>query len=268
MPPKRRRSTGAPTSKRAKRVNIRTSATVNNSIVLPTASADQLLSLTTKVLRSHLQAYSLPTTGNKATLADRLYQHFHTSSQQVSNSSSSETDVSAPPPPTTGSTENPPLTDRGLQLPQQFADQLSDFIHRFVPTSGASMVITTSKHQPPRTTGNDLQSTSTQLLTTVSSSRPNDEVLSTASPVQLLSPGTGVNYHATTTITNSTPTLINHTTNVLPPLVNQPSVGYNPTIITNPLTQYLPPVPSRIRERIIKGEFIDFVTLLPKAMFS
>ena len=74
--------------------------------------------------------------------------------------------------------------------------------------------------------------------------------------------------HATTTITNSIPTLINHTTNVLPPLVNQPSVGYNPTIITNPLTQYLPPVPSRIRERIIKGEFIDFVTLLPKAMFS
>ena len=32
--------------------------------------------------------------------------------------------------------------------------------------------------------------------------------------------------------------------------------------------QHLPPVPPKIRERIIKGEFIDFVTLLPKAMFS
>ena len=195
MPPMRRRSTGAPTSKRAKRVNIRTSATVNDSIVLPTASAEQLLSLTTKVLRSHLQAYSLPTTGNKATLADCLYQHFHTSSQQVSNSSSSETDVSVPPPPTTGSTKNTPLTDRSLLLPQQFADQLSDFIRHFVPTSGAPMVITTSEYQPPRTTGNDLQSTSTQLLTTVTSSRSNDEVLSAASPVQLLSPGTGACYN-------------------------------------------------------------------------
>ena len=30
----------------------------------------------------------------------------------------------------------------------------------------------------------------------------------------------------------------------------------------------LPPVPPRIKERIIKGEYIDFSTLLPKAMFS
>lgn len=30
----------------------------------------------------------------------------------------------------------------------------------------------------------------------------------------------------------------------------------------------LPPVPPRIKERIIAGEFIEFSTLLPKAMFS
>ena len=38
-------------------------------------------------------------------------------------------------------------------------------------------------------------------------------------------------------------------------------------IITN-LTHYLPPVPPKVRERSKKGEFIDFVTLLRKAMFS
>ena len=32
--------------------------------------------------------------------------------------------------------------------------------------------------------------------------------------------------------------------------------------------QNLPPVPPKIRERIIRGEYIDFVTLLPKTMFS
>ena len=39
-------------------------------------------------------------------------------------------------------------------------------------------------------------------------------------------------------------------------------------IITDSWQQSLPPVPARVKERIIKGEYIDFTTLLPKAMLS
>ena len=39
-------------------------------------------------------------------------------------------------------------------------------------------------------------------------------------------------------------------------------------IITDLLQQSLSPVPARIKERIIKGEYIDLTTLLPKAMLS
>ena len=41
-----------------------------------------------------------------------------------------------------------------------------------------------------------------------------------------------------------------------------------PTSVANPTDQLLPPVPLRIREWIIKGEYIDFAMLLLKAMFS
>ena len=34
------------------------------------------------------------------------------------------------------------------------------------------------------------------------------------------------------------------------------------------LQQSLPPVPARIKEQIIKGEYINLTTLLPKAMLS
>ena len=34
------------------------------------------------------------------------------------------------------------------------------------------------------------------------------------------------------------------------------------------LQQSLPPVPARIKERIIKGDYINLKTLLPKAMLS
>ena len=39
-------------------------------------------------------------------------------------------------------------------------------------------------------------------------------------------------------------------------------------IITNSRQQSLPPVPARFKERIIKGEYIEFTALLPKAMLS
>ena len=55
---------------------------------------------------------------------------------------------------------------------------------------------------------------------------------------------------------------------VMPPVVvnNTNAVCYTPLSATVP-TVSLPPVPPRIKEKIISGEFIDLATLLPMAMF-
>ena len=81
-----------------------------------------------------------------------------------------------------------------------------------------------------------------------------DEALSATSPIQPL-----------TLTTNPHP--IRHTSESLlmhPLPMNSNQRG----IIMDLLQQSLPPVPARIKERIIKGEYIDLTTLLPKAMFS
>ena len=60
-----------------------------------------------------------------------------------------------------------------------------------------------------------------------------------------------------------------HTSNAPPRLINQSSIMNTiPTSLTTSTDQLLPPVPPRIRERIIKGEYIDFATLLPNIIFS
>jgi len=46
-------------------------------------------------------------------------------------------------------------------------------------------------------------------------------------------------------------------------VINSHSAG-----VTELAQQSLPPVPLRIKERIIKGEYIDCVSFLPKVMFS
>ena len=61
-------------------------------------------------------------------------------------------------------------------------------------------------------------------------------------------------------------TVLYLTLSTLPALRNQPATD-NPAGVSIH-TRYLPPVPPKVRERIIKGEYIDFATLLPKAMFS
>ena len=46
---------------------------------LSTATLEQLLLLSASSLRSHLKTHALPSSGNKATMANRLYNYFHTS---------------------------------------------------------------------------------------------------------------------------------------------------------------------------------------------
>ena len=52
-------------------------------------------------------------------------------------------------------------------------------------------------------------------------------------------------------------------------LINQSSlINTIPSSLITSTDQLLPPVPPRIRERMIKGEYIDITTLLLKTMFS
>ena len=89
MPPKRKRVQAHPKNKQ----NRDSTATDNGSnsgpslVVHSAASINQLQSLPARALSSQLLAHSLPTTGNKAVLAKRLYHHFHTSNSHTSTDS-------------------------------------------------------------------------------------------------------------------------------------------------------------------------------------
>ena len=167
-----------------------------------------------------------------------------------------------------------PPSDYGVFLPQLFADQLTNLLCHLTPAAPQSTVMETSLAttatvtmagiQTP--TNGDLLSTTTNQLpailpTTVSQLQPSasqyvrdHKVLLAASPIPLTTNANATNYH---------------TANTFPTMTDDHStVAINATSIIDPTQQYLPPVPQRLREHIIKGEFIDFITLLPKAMFS
>ena len=161
--------------------------------------------------------------------------------------------------------------DRGIFDPQQFARQLSDLLCHLTPATLQSSGVmqasvttmaatTTSDNQPPPTTSTPLLSTSNQLPPTLplTTNQQVDEVLSAASPIQLLSP---------TTVNNQTALLnctLPPTLPTLPALINQPA-----TITDNPAdvsihTKYLPSVPPKVRARIIKGEYINLLPCYPR----
>ena len=168
---------------------------------------------------------------------------------------------------------SPPL-DHGVFLPQLFADQLTNLLRHLTLSAPQSIVMETSLATTatvttagiqPLTNGNLLSTTTNQLPAilpaAVNQLQPSTsqyvrdhEVLSAASPIPLTTNANVTNYH----IVNTFPTITD----------DHSTVAVNPMSIIDPTQHCLPPVPQRLRERIIKGEFIDFITLLPKAMFS
>ena len=180
-PPKRKRVQAHPKNKR----NRDSTATDNGSnsgpalAVHSTASIDQLRSLPARVLRLQQLAHSLPTTGNKAALAKRLYYHFHTPNSHTSTDSNGG-NVAATPLQQTSSNcqttittqDTSPPSDHGVFLPQLFADQLTNRLRHLTPAAPQSTVMETSLAttatvtmagiQPP-TNGNLLSITTNQL---------------------------------------------------------------------------------------------------------
>ena len=123
---------------------------------------------------------------------------------------------------------------RNSPISLQFTYQLSNLLRQFMPLVNS---------QPPSANGE--------------TNANGDEELSEASIIQPVMSAT------------TSGAVTHQTGNALSMPINQSSLmNMIPTSVANPTDQLLPPVPPRIRERIIKGEYIDFATLLPKAMFS
>ena len=134
--------------------------------------------LPARVLPSQLLAHSLPTTGNKAALAKRLYYHFHTPNSRTSTDSN-DGNVAATPLPQTSSSQitittqdTLPPSDHGAFLPQLFADQLTNLVRHLTPAApqctvmetslATTATVTTAGIQPP-TNGSLLSTTTNQL---------------------------------------------------------------------------------------------------------
>jgi len=146
-------------------------------------------------------------------------------------------------------------TDRGVFLPRQLADQLTNLLQH--PVSATPQNLTTQLQTSIITTEPIPHHSIVSTATMTRPQDPADETLSAASSMQHL--------------TLSNPNVVNQriVPNPVPTLMDQSlMINSHPAGITEPAQQSLPPVPSRVKERIIKGEYIDFASLLPKAMFS
>ena len=236
-------------------------APVTEPYTLVGASKPQLAALTVAALKSHLKHYHLPTTGNKAALVDRLHYHLCSlqdspavTSTQSANPGTpltpSQSTIAAGTQSTNSQSQNPvtPSTTSGNPtLPQHLIEQLATYFQQCrnppegnQPNSSASTEEDNlSVASGPTYTNNTLLPTQTVTSTSL---RP------IASPI--------VSSSIVTPPVSSSTWLPAAT--VQPPL---PHAGY-------PARPHLPAIPTRIKDKIARGEYIDFATLLPKAMFS
>ena len=211
---------------------------------------ENLNTLTSKTLKQHLAARKLPTTGAKAILVHHLYNAIHGESSQTMQTENPTATLRENPTsiPVTVSTTSYTITQ-----PTETANQASSFTPNQISAmiQMLSQALQTRASQPDTSAipSQSLGSTCTlpifstapqhnRAVTTQSiinpsiSLQPNDDALSTASSVS-------------------------------------PNAGINPADPLAPIiSQSLPPVPVTLQQRILKGEYIDFSTLLPEVMFS
>ena len=251
------------------------------------ATVSQLRTVPAANLRLHLSARNLVTTGNKTILVQQLYASIHsdsaaavTSSSPTSSPASQSTrlpsassDSLCPTPITAAATtttvNNDPITsttasNNGLQVttatvnnagqimlsaagqlqPQRLINLLCQAVLQLSGnlsySSPPPLLPTDTRALPTITT----QTTAAQTLASnqpVITSHPlqQEDQLSEASAFMATNPSAGISSIPTTTSRN-----------------------HVPLDITPDPTLSLPPVPARLRECIIAGEFIDFNTLL------
>ena len=161
--------------------------------------------------------------------------HNHSTGNSVHFTSSSS-GAPASTMPTTQPGDSSGLTS--AMVPQEMIRQLSDVLTHLTNAIQVS--------DPPQATGSTPNSNNT--TPEGDDSTPDTDALSEVSDEQ--------QHNTTSSFSVMPPAVVNNTN----------AVCYTPLSATVP-TVSLPPVPPRIKEKIISGEFIDLATLLPKAMF-
>ena len=292
MPPKRRGSSTRSQSKRAK--NSTAASTRGDNVTqsdgqtaLATASVEQLRSLSASSLRHHLKANSLSSSGNKAAMANRLYSYLHTSG--VTRSADSDDSV-VPPQDNRANSDNPaaPPDNRAPSQagnggqPDSNVDlttQLTNFFRQFMPVTGQSETtnptlrpVAANNNHSTSTATNDGTATNTgQIPTSISQSMLANQALSSENQPLAATDGPLSRASSIQPLTLVTdPITISRTSQPLSTMINQPLAMTSNQGLADSLrqSQTLPPIPAKIKERIIRGEYIDFTTLIPKAMLS
>ena len=241
--------------------NTQAQATLHNVNNIQEFTLSNLALLPVKMLRSQLKRYKLSPVGNITTIANRLYQFLH--SAVLSNIT--PTDVE--PPPTAAETSHTtPLT---INMPWQIMEQLSSFFQQF---NNVIHIVSTD------TAGNNPPSDGDTICDI-------DDLLSVASnqPVAPTSQCFSIAYTTSNpAVTATVPTFSQATTtpsftSTSVPVPAQPTASANQLLMSTSVPLFVqhianqtlsPPVPPRIQDCIVQGEFVDFASLLSKAMFS
>jgi len=147
----------------------------------------------------------------------------------------------------------PPTAPSTVNVPWQIMEQLFPFFHQF-NDANPNTNVDTSSNNPPRT--RDITCEVDETIS-VASEQPAG-LTSQHLSIIMSNPATS----ATVQLTQA-PTLIQSTANQLLTLTSVSTLAQPVATQSS-----LPPVPLCIRDRIICSEFVDFASLLPKAMFS
>ena len=208
-----------------------------------------------------------------------------------STAAAAQSSCNIPPPAPQENGQLLSLPDSGSNFPVQLAHQLANLFCQFMPVDSRMNEIA-SHMGPPlqsmtvnnRSAISQFQASSVSVVTTTcqmpsSSIQPVLAINTSVTANNLSLPGgnqlptatdevlhiCSIHTQPLTLTTNPHP--IRHTSESLltqPLPMNSNQRG----IVMDSLQQSLPPVPARIKEQIIKSEYIDLTTLLPKAMFS
>ena len=220
---------------------------------LTAATIPELGALTVKTLQRHLAARQLATSGVKTTLVRRLYDAMHAGESSAVSSTISPTQTTV--------TWNSQSLSSSQVTPLSTSTQPADTVNPGNITPAQVSVLLQVLSQALQTDASSMQ----QLPTTAMSSQPINRVLPSYSTAQ---------HHNRTITTQSVPgpttsIQVSNDDALSTASSISPIIGGTQANSPDPaLSQSLPPVPAALQQRILRGEYIDFNTLLPEVMFS
>ena len=215
------------------------------------------------MLRLHLSNYHLTTTGTKAVMARRLFDVIHTVSS-ISTTSPTNLLTSSATMTTSNSQSSPGYV---LSSSSPSTSTLPSAINPAQLSTLLQLLSQTLQQNP---------FLMTQQTSTPASLPPHPSISSTPMFPANSPPVFSVAQHGSaTTLPTSLTSTITHAPPLRPQETNEDVLSTASDIplaagghIDPSVSLLLPPVPSAVQQRILKGEFIDFNSLLPEVMFS